>query len=104
MRAVWLGSRMSFPGPPPRHRLALWSGAVTEAALDVLYPRLCWICEEPLGPSAPRTGVAAWFCAGCAAELTPVEPPYCSVCGEPFDGAMTEAFRCWNCEGRRLAF
>lgn len=95
---------MAYPGPLPLRRSARWAQAVWEAGLDIVYPRICWICEVPLSDTAPRHGVEAWFCQSCAKELPAVDAPYCAVCGEPFDGAMTEAFRCWNCEGRRIAF
>jgi ComF family protein len=36
--------------------------------------------------------------------LERVETPCCAVCGESFGGAADGAFRCSNCEGRRLAF
>lgn len=72
--------------------------------LDGLYPRVCRHCDVLLPDDAPRQGVEAWLCAACQGELAAVEAPYCAVCGEPFSGAMTGAFRCWNCEGRRIAF
>ena len=75
-----------------------------QAALDLLYPRVCQGCAAPLAADVPRQGQAAWFCAGCCGQLTQVQAPYCCVCGEPYDGAMTEAFVCKNCVGRRIAF
>ncbi len=78
--------------------------AAWQMVLDSLYPRTCRACDVPLPASTPRTGLAAWLCAACVKELEPNDPPCCSVCGESFDGAMTTAFRCWNCEGRRIAF
>jgi competence protein ComFC len=73
-----------------------------QSLLDALYPRGCSGCETLL--QASGQGVEAWLCADCRAALTPIETPFCAVCGEAFDGVQTEAFRCWNCEGRRLAF
>lgn len=77
---------------------------MVDGALDGLYPRICRGCEVFLAPETPRSGVDAWLCSPCRENLTRVEAPYCQVCGEPFDGPMTEAFRCWNCQGRRIAF
>lgn len=95
---------MSYPGPCPAPRLfEPWKG-FCEAALDVLYPRICRGCKNHLPRHAPRQGLNAWFCRHCIDDLPRVEAPYCSSCGEPFDGAITGQFRCWNCEGRRLAF
>jgi ComF family protein len=78
--------------------------ACVSTALDLLYPRRCQACETEVLTTRQRFGLEAWFCKPCAEALPRVEAPYCSVCGEPFDGAMTEAFKCWNCEGRRIAF
>ncbi|TDU81452.1 ComF family protein [Prosthecobacter fusiformis] len=75
-----------------------------QAALDLLYPRVCQGCEAPLPPDAPRQGIPAWFCGSCREELVEVQAPYCAVCGEPYDGAITQAFVCKNCVGRRIAF
>lgn len=75
-----------------------------DSVLDLVYPRRCHGCETAVLPALPRAGLKAWFCEACAEELPRLDPPYCAVCGEPFDGAMTDAFRCWNCEGRRIAF
>lgn len=72
--------------------------------LDGIYPRVCRHCDKLLPTDRPRTGIQAWLCKSCETELTEIAPPYCRVCGEPYDGAMTGAFRCWNCEGRRIAF
>ncbi|HYF37482.1 MAG TPA: ComF family protein [Prosthecobacter sp.] len=96
---------MAYPGPRPASWLYSRCGVIMRSALDLLYPRRCHGCDSAVLPAnAPRTGEAAWFCGPCLENLPRVEPPYCSVCGESFDGAMTEAFRCWNCEGRRIAF
>ncbi|MCW0219713.1 MAG: ComF family protein [Prosthecobacter sp.] len=88
----------------PVRRLKLFWEKTSAGALDGLYPRLCRHCEVPLSAEAPRQGIAAWLCTACQGELVPVESPYCEVCGEPFSGAMTRAFKCTNCTGRRIAF
>lgn len=95
---------MSYPGPPPASWLSTRWGSVFEGALDLIYPRRCHGCETAVLPVLPRSGLEAWFCEACNDGLPRLEPPYCSVCGEPFHGVMTEEFRCWNCEGRRIAF
>ena len=96
---------MSYPGPCTVPSLfGRWKG-LREAALDILYPRACCGCKTPLPRSTPRQGLKGWFCGTCADELPRVDAPYCTLCGEPYDGAITsENFRCWNCEGRRIAF
>lgn len=35
---------------------------------------------------------------------SPIEPPFCEHCGERFEGAITNAFKCSNCEGRQWHF
>ncbi len=79
-------------------------GRFWQTALDMVYPRVCRSCETALPAPAPRQGAEAWLCGTCLDELIEVKAPYCSVCGEPYDGAMTNAFRCKNCEGRRVAY
>lgn len=69
------------------------------AFMDVLYPRLCCVCQVPLAD-----GASGWFCKICEDALPLVEPPCCKVCGEVYDGAFTNEFRCANCSGRRLEF
>ena len=69
------------------------------AFMDVLYPRLCCVCQVPMAD-----GASGWFCKVCEDALPLVEPPCCKVCGEVYDGAFTNEFRCANCSGRRLEF
>lgn len=90
---------MSIATPVFRFVRSLW-----RQSLDAVYPRICLSCDEPLLTDASLSGSSAWFCTTCLGELVPVEVPYCSKCGEPFDGAMTEAFTCKNCVGRRVAY
>ncbi|MEN3943090.1 ComF family protein [Prosthecobacter sp. SYSU 5D2] len=90
---------MSVAEPVLRTARRFW-----QTALDMLYPRVCHGCQDPLPEDAPHQGKAAWFCGSCCEELVEIQAPYCCVCGEPFDGAMTEAFVCKNCAGRRIAF
>lgn len=95
---------MSYPGPPTPSRLRRVLTPALEAAIDLIYPRLCCVCKVPQEDAAPREGLRAWFCKVCAEEMPFIGPPYCNVCGEVYDGAFTHAFRCMNCEGRRLEF
>lgn len=90
---------MSKDVPASRITRSLW-----QSALDLLYPRICQGCEDPLGAEAPHESQTAWFCGTCCEGLVPVRPPFCCVCGEPYDGAMKEAFVCKNCARRRIAF
>ncbi|MBB5034071.1 double zinc ribbon domain-containing protein [Prosthecobacter vanneervenii] len=67
-----------------------------EAVVDLVFPRLCCVCQGPVGEG--------WFCEGCEDALPWVEEPYCGVCGEVYEGAVEGEFRCMNCSGRRLEF
>ncbi len=52
--------------------------AWTSAALDLLYPALCPVCQARLG-AARRDPL----CGGCWARIARIEPPFCLVCGVP---------------------
>ena len=80
-------------------RLEPWGRAL----LDVVFPRTCLVCDDPLAPEG-REGLREWFCPGCEAGLPRLEAPFCQVCGEPYGGAIEREFRCSNCAGRRFAF
>ena len=74
------------------------------ALLDVIYPRACRACDEPLPADRIEDGLQEWLCAKCLGELPRLEPPFCNVCGEAYDGAITGEFRCMNCADRKFAF
>ena len=97
-------SLMAYPGRRQSAAGISWLRKCGDLALDGLYPRHCRSCEGPLPSLAAREGLAAWLCGSCEQSLEPIIPPVCSVCGEPYDGALTSDFRCWNCEGRKVAF
>lgn len=95
---------MSYPGPAPDTPLIQWCRKIRDMAVDVLFPRACFVCKEPLPHQTPRQGVNAWFCQPCLDQFPKVTDPKCSVCGEPYEGKIETAFRCGNCDGLRLAF
>lgn len=72
--------------------------------LDVVYPPACFACETALQAAPSGECPDAWLCRTCQEGLEWIKAPLCSMCGEPFDGAEAAPFRCWNCDGRRLAF
>ena len=72
------------------------------ALLDLVYPRRCEGCEASL--AFGREAEERWLCDECIRALPRIVPPFCKVCGEPYDGAITEAFRCANCEDLKLRF
>lgn len=49
------------------------------AALDLLFPALCPVCQQPLA-----SGRRDPLCGPCWRSIDRVEPPYCSICGGPF--------------------
>ncbi|HEY7363884.1 MAG TPA: ComF family protein [Methylomirabilota bacterium] len=66
--------------------------AWTSAALDLLYPALCPVCQMGLG--ADRRDP---LCGGCWARIARLEPPYCVVCGVPAAGDASPVAPCLAC-------
>jgi len=95
---------MSYPGPVPpsqaRERVGPWMGLFSK----LIYPLACRSCDQALFPEGAGDGLHRWLCGRCLNDLVRVESPYCENCGEPFEGAISGAFTCGNCSGRRFAF
>jgi competence protein ComFC len=64
---------------------------------SLFYPATCVVCAENVGRSE-------YLCAGCQERAPRIVAPFCSKCSEPFQGAITQTFRCANCEHRKLHF
>jgi ComF family protein len=66
------------------------------AALDLLYPAVCPVCDQALGP-----GRRDPLCCGCWAAIERIAPPFCATCGMPwatFDAAVAPVpARCHAC-------
>jgi ComF family protein len=62
------------------------------AALDVLLPPVCPLCQA----FVDRPGL---LCGGCYGQLTPVAEPLCACCGAPFElaGDAAEGGLCLHC-------
>ncbi|MGH7308858.1 MAG: ComF family protein [Candidatus Rokuibacteriota bacterium] len=60
--------------------------AWTRAALDLLYPALCPVCQAQLGPDRRDP-----LCGGCWARIARLQPPYCILCGVPAAGEASLA-------------
>ncbi len=63
------------------------------AGLSFFYPETCQTCG-----SARATPKEGYVCAACRSETKWIEPPFCERCGRPFEGAITNAFTCGNCQ------
>ena len=68
--------------PPSRPRLTPLSLAVfprlATAALDLVFPALCAVCEARLGPRRRDP-----LCGPCWDAIDRIEPPFCDHCGGP---------------------
>ena len=56
------------------------------------------------GAEPAQFGPGTWLCRACEDELPRIDSAVCAVCGEPYDGALSHAFRCWNCQDREFDF
>ncbi len=76
-----------------------------QAALDLVFPALCPVCEVTLGP-----GRRDPLCGGCWDGIQRIAPPYCPVCGMPFvtfagtPPGAAPAFPCGACVAERPPF
>ena len=73
-------SRARLTALPP-----LAAGALV-AALDLLFPALCPVCDTPCGP-----GRRDPLCGPCWAGIPRIEPPCCDACGLPLPRPMRVA-------------
>jgi ComF family protein len=64
---------------------------------SLFYPSTCVVC------SGTVEGVE-YLCANCLGRAPRIVAPFCAKCSEPFFGAITQTFRCANCEHRTLHF
>lgn len=64
-----------------------------EAALGLVYPNVCQLCHD-----APATRKDGYVCVGCRAQVRFVQPPFCARCGRPYQGQVTSAFECAQCQ------
>ena len=67
------------------------------ALSSLFYPPACVVC------SGMVEGLE-YLCAGCRGRAPRIKAPFCAKCSEPFFGAITQTFRCANCEHRTLHF
>jgi ComF family protein len=64
---------------------------------SLFYPATCVVC-------AANVERSEYLCPDCQRRAPRIVAPFCAKCSEPFPGAVTQAFRCANCEHRLLHF
>src|ERR1044072_9682351 len=64
---------------------------------SLFYPPACVVCSSEV----ERT---EYLCESCRQRAPRITAPFCAKCSEPFPGAITQSFRCANCEHRTLHF
>jgi len=70
-----------------------------DAGLALIYPEVCQLCQaERATPGEGYVGSQCW------SQVRFIRPPLCDRCGLPFDGALTSAFTCTNCNDLQLYF
>src|SRR5437773_4024903 len=70
---------------------------IVEALASLFYPATCVVCSANIDN-------AEYLCADCRQCAPRIVAPFCAKCSEPFPGAITQTFRCANCEHRVLHF
>ena len=68
-------------------------GGAVAAALDVLLPRQCSMCDRHVAQGA--------LCPACFARLSFVNPPVCSGCGAPLGVSQARSRSCASCRAKR---
>jgi ComF family protein len=67
------------------------------ALSSLFYPPLCVVCSS-------NVEGREYLCESCRSRAPRITSPFCAKCSEPFSGAITQTFRCANCEHRILHF
>jgi ComF family protein len=67
------------------------------ALTSLFYPATCVVCTADVERSE-------YLCTDCQRRAPRIVAPFCAKCSEPFPGAITQSFRCANCEHRVLHF
>ena len=70
-----------------------WTRRAWQGTIDVVFPRCCVACANPVDRSWLRH-----VCADCAAQIHLVHEPHCSTCGHPFYGEVEGDRLCPHCE------
>jgi ComF family protein len=70
-----------------------------DTGLSFIYPEVCQICLKQA--ATPAEG---FVCVSCRQRVRFIQPPFCERCGLPYDGAITTAFECGNCQEMNFHF
>ena len=70
-----------------------------DAALAFFYPENCQLCF--CERAKPQEG---YICNRCWKGVRFICPPFCRRCGLPYEGEITTAFQCGNCQDMELSF
>jgi len=73
----------------------------SRATLDLLFPHVCVLCNEPLSDDSSNSPP---FCPACTAALPPITSRSCQRCGSPLALSAIDNTACAACRTRRFAF
>lgn len=79
--------------------VAQQAGNWFNAALGLIYPEACQLCEQERANAA-----SGYVCGKCWSQVRFIRPPFCDRCGLPFEGDITTQFICTNCHNLHLHF
>lgn len=66
--------------------------------LDLVYPRLCAACGNPVGIEG------RYVCWDCLMAFPYIQDPYCSLCGDPLEGDVSHDYVCSWCARCKPSF
>jgi ComF family protein len=78
--------------------LATAARFLTQGVLQLLYPRLCWACGQPMSPGP------SGFCAPCLGALTTDPHATCPRCAAPVGPHVPLVDGCTHCRGVAFGF
>jgi competence protein ComFC len=70
-----------------------------DTGLGFLYPEICQICSQERAVASE-----GFVCVACWEKVRFIKPPFCERCGLPYEGEITMAFECSNCQEMDLHF
>ena len=90
-----------FLPPRPRTRaISVMLRSLLGPALDLVWPRACWICEAVITADRWSNG----FCEGCLSRITSDPHPACPRCGNSMGPHALYEDGCSRCREQRFRF